>query len=98
MASHLERTTGCRVVKVSAALADRAALEEDLASAPAFDVLLTELKAAAVDVAAKRAAERGAEVVFVDNRPRSAGGDHDLDELIVETLDLAVTRASERMR
>jgi cyclic 2,3-diphosphoglycerate synthetase len=97
LAAELERTSGCRVVKVSARLADRAGLEEDLASAPPFDVLLTELKASAIDVAARRAVERGAEVVFVDNRPRSAGGDGDLDDLLRETIGLARSRAGRRL-
>jgi cyclic 2,3-diphosphoglycerate synthetase len=56
---------------------------------------LTELKAAAVDVASVRAVDRGAEVVFVDNRPVSIDG-ADLDERIEEVLDLTVGRASDR--
>jgi cyclic 2,3-diphosphoglycerate synthase len=97
LADQLERTSGCRVVKVSPHLADRAALEEDFASAPGFDVLLTELKAAAIDVAARRALERGAEVVFVDNRPRTVGGEGEIDELLTETVLMAGRRAQERM-
>ncbi|HEY3209160.1 MAG TPA: 2,3-diphosphoglycerate synthetase [Actinomycetota bacterium] len=96
LADRLERTSGCRVVKVSPHLADRAALEADLAEAPPFDVLLTELKAAAIDVAARRALDRGAEVVFVDNRPRTAGGDGEIDELLTETILLAGERGRER--
>ena len=96
LADQLERTSGCRVVKVSPHLADRAALEADLAAAPAFDVLLTELKAAAIDVAARRALERHAEVVFVDNRPRTAGGEGEIDELLTETILLAGDRGRER--
>jgi cyclic 2,3-diphosphoglycerate synthetase len=96
IARELERTAGCRVVSFSSRLADRAALEQDLAQAPRFDVLLTELKAAAVDVAARRALERGAEVVFLDNRPRAAGGDGDVDDLLRETTALAVQRAAGR--
>jgi cyclic 2,3-diphosphoglycerate synthetase len=100
LAGELERTAGCRIVKVSARLADRAGLEEDLRTAPRFDVLLTELKAAAVDVAARRALERGADVVFVDNRPRTADagglGDGEVDDLLREVTDLALTRGRER--
>jgi len=105
LARSLERTAGCRVVGVSAHLADRAALERDLAAAPPFDVLLTELKAAAVDVAARRALDRGADVVFVDNRHRTARpagseaklGDGDVDDLIREVIGLARRRAGMRM-
>jgi cyclic 2,3-diphosphoglycerate synthetase len=96
LADRLERTSGCHVVKVSPHLADRAALEADFAEAPPFDVLLTELKAAAIDVAARRALERGAEVVFVDNRPRTVGGEGEIDELLTETILLAGERGRER--
>lgn len=84
------------MVKVSSRLADRAGLEEDLSDAPRFDVLLTELKAAAIDVAARRALERGAEVAFVDNRPRGVGGDGDLDQLLKEVIGLGSSRAEGR--
>jgi cyclic 2,3-diphosphoglycerate synthetase len=96
LADRIERTSGCRVVTVSPHLADRAALEADLAAAPPFEVLLTELKAAAIDVAARRALDRGAEVVFVDNRPRTVGGEGEIDELLTETIQLAGERARER--
>jgi cyclic 2,3-diphosphoglycerate synthetase len=85
-------TTGCRVVGWSAHLADRKRLEEDMDKAERYDVLLTELKAAAVDVAAERAAARGAGIVFVDNRPT----DPELGGLVRETLALARERASRR--
>ena len=94
----LERNAGCRVVKVSTDLADRPALERDLDGSPPFDVLLTELKAAAVDVAAKRALDRGAEVVFVENRPVTAGGDGELDDLVTGVIDAARDRGQERLR
>jgi len=97
LAAELERTSGCKVVKVSSRLADRAGLEEDLSQAPRFDVLLTELKAAAIDVAARRALELGAEVVFVDNRPRGVGGDGDLDQLLNEVIGLGSARAESRV-
>jgi len=91
----LARTAGCRVVTVSAHLAEPEALRRDLSSAPAFDVLLTELKAAAIDVAAPMALERGAEVVFVENRPTAAGGD-DLDESLRDLVRTARERAARR--
>ena len=97
LARMLERTAGCHVTGISNRLADRAGLEEDLAAAPAFEVLLTELKAAAVDVGARRALERGARVVFLDNRPVGVGGDGDLDELLAGVIGTAGERAAARM-
>jgi cyclic 2,3-diphosphoglycerate synthetase len=96
LAEHLERTAGCRIVGISSRLADRAGLEEDLRTATRFDVLVTELKAAAVDVAARRGLERGAEVVFVDNRPVGVGGDGELEELLDGIVREGFERASAR--
>ena len=96
LAESLERDAGCRVVSLSARLADRVGLERDLASAPPFDVLLSELKAAAIDVAAPTALRRGAGVVFVENRPRGVGGDGDLDELLAGLVTTARERAAPR--
>jgi cyclic 2,3-diphosphoglycerate synthetase len=95
-AAHLEQAFGCRIVGWSARLADRAGLAEDLDEAHGYDVLLTELKAAAVDVAAERARARGAEVVFVDNRADVVGAGTDLDTVLDVALDLAATRAAAR--
>jgi cyclic 2,3-diphosphoglycerate synthetase len=92
----LERSHGCRVVGWSARLADRAGLAEDLEGAEAYEVLLSELKAAAVDVAFDRARARGAEVVLVDNRAVVVEGDTDLPTALRETIDLAGARSAER--
>jgi len=67
------------VVTVSRNLADRAKLREDLARTDA-DVYLVEIKAAAIDVVAEAALERGAQVVFADN------------EVVSPELDGAVQR------
>ena len=96
LVASLEETHGASVVGTTHRLSDRAGLAEDLAAAPPYDVLLTELKAAAVDVAARSALERGAEVVFADNRARTIEGDRNLSELLLEIAQLAVERASHR--
>jgi len=93
---HLEDTYGCDVVAWSARLADRTGLAEDLDAAHGYDVLLTELKAAAVAVGVERALARGAEVVFVDNRAVVVSADADLDQAFGEVLDLARSRAAQR--
>jgi cyclic 2,3-diphosphoglycerate synthetase len=95
-AALLEAATGCRMVGWSSRLADRAGLTEDLDRAGGYEVLLTELKAAAVDVACERALARGADVVFVDNRPFSIEGEADLRSVLVETLELAMERRKAR--
>ena len=96
LVSSLEETHGASVVGTTHRLGDRAGLAEDLEAAPPFDVLVTELKAAAVDVAARAALDRGAEVVFADNRAVTLEGDRDLSELLLEIAQLAVERARHR--
>jgi cyclic 2,3-diphosphoglycerate synthase len=93
----LEARFGCEVVATSSQLADRDALRADMAAAPAFDVLLVELKAAAVDVAARNAAHVGARVVFCDNRPHVVNADGEeatatLADSVARLLDLADRR------
>jgi cyclic 2,3-diphosphoglycerate synthetase len=95
-ARSLERNHGCRVVGWSARLADRTELASEMDGAPEYEVLLTELKAAAVDVACDRALARGAQVVFVDNRAFALEGEPDLGTALRETIELARERKSRR--
>ncbi len=92
----LERHHGCRVVGWSDRLADRAGLAREMDGAGGYEVLLTELKAAAVDVACERALARGAHVVFVDNRPVSLEGERNLGAALEDTVQLARARATGR--
>ncbi len=79
---HLEGAFGARIVHVSGNLANRAALREELEEISA-DVYLVELKAAAIDVVAEAALEKGAEVVLAANDVVSVAGERDLDELLL---------------
>ncbi len=69
---YVEQHHECRVELVSSALSDRRALRADLArpEMQKVDTVLTEIKAAAIDVVAEAAVDMGREVVFVDNVPR----------------------------
>ncbi len=84
LVEHLTTVHRADVVHASGSLADREALRRELAGLDA-DVWLVELKAAAVDVVAEAARERGAEVVLcaVDVEPLQG---YDLD---AELLRLA---------
>ncbi|MEF8787613.1 MAG: cyclic 2,3-diphosphoglycerate synthetase, partial [Planctomycetota bacterium] len=81
----LEDEHGCRVTGYTLHLSDRAALRDDLSNGLAHcDVLLTEVKAASIDVAARAANEEGVEVAFLHNQPFLVGGTvEDLDEAIL---------------
>ncbi len=74
------------VVAVSVNLADRARLREDLASIDA-ETYVTEMKAAAIDVVAEAATERGARLVFARNDVVSRPGEPDIDEALAELAD-----------
>jgi cyclic 2,3-diphosphoglycerate synthetase len=70
-------------VHVSGNLADRAALRDELARVDA-DVFVVELKAAAIDVVAEAAQNRGVEVVLAANDVVAIDGDGELDERLLE--------------
>ena len=80
------------IVAVSTNLADRARLRKDLASIDA-ETYVTELKAAAIDVVAETAAERGARVVFARNDLVSRPGEPDIDETLAELGDAVCNAA-----
>jgi cyclic 2,3-diphosphoglycerate synthase len=71
------------VVHVSRNLARRTALHEELAAVDA-EVYLVEIKAAAIDVVAEAALERGAEVVFAENEVLCPGLDQHVRALAEE--------------
>ena len=83
-AEHLAAEYGADVVHVSGSLADRATLRTELERVEA-DVFLVELKAAAIDVVAEAASERGIEVVLAGSDVQTVDG-QDLD---AELLRLA---------
>ncbi len=95
LVEHLESSCDCSVVAASPHLSDRAALRRDLrAAAGMFDVIVTELKAAAIDVAAAAAEEAGVPTVLCDNVPEAVEGD--LDALIGELAEAALERGRAR--
>lgn len=82
--AHLADEHGADVVHVSGSLADRGALRRELEAVDA-DVFLVELKAAAIDVVAEAARERGVDVVLAGSDVETVDGS-DLD---AELLRLA---------
>ena len=91
LARHLREEHGAEVTLVSGNLARRSALREDVARADAAEVFLVEIKAAAIDVVAEAAVERGAEVVFADNQLVPVGV-LDLDTELIRLADSAIAR------
>ena len=93
---HLEREHGVEVALVSGNLANRDALRAELDSPAVTDaeVFLVEIKAAAVDVVAEAASDRGVEVVFADNEVRPLDGEQDLDERVRALADAVAAERS----
>ncbi|NLJ80208.1 MAG: 2,3-diphosphoglycerate synthetase [Firmicutes bacterium] len=71
ISAYLESTYQCRVVGASPHLSNRPLLKEDLERFGRLqpEVVLSELKAAAVDVVTAWGLEKGLEVVYLDNEP-----------------------------
>jgi cyclic 2,3-diphosphoglycerate synthase len=85
IAAHLAEQHGAEVVHVSGNLARRKPLREELEHVDA-DVYLVEIKAAAIDVVAEAAVERGRELVFADNELVGDGIDEQLLALAPEVV------------
>lgn len=94
LAAHLADEFGCEVVAVSPHLSNRALLREDIRThAGRFDTLVTELKAAAIDVVAAAGEEAGVPTVLCDNVPIALDGQN-LDDLVTATASLALERSA----
>jgi cyclic 2,3-diphosphoglycerate synthase len=85
LASHLAERHGAEVTHVSGNLARRESLRAELDQVDA-DVYLVEIKAAAIDVVAETALERGRELVFADNELVGEGIDEQVLALVKEPV------------
>jgi len=96
LAQHLAERHGAEVVAVSTHLSDRAKLRADLARhSGEFDTLVTELKAAAIDVVAAAGEEFGVPTILCDNVPVATDG-QDLDTLVAKVASVAMLRGRTR--
>lgn len=89
---YLEDNYGCKVIGTTPYLSNRPLLQKDIEKyINEADIMLTELKAAAVDVATKEALEAGLEVVYCDNIPIVVHGTDDLlSHAILNVVDDAI--------
>ena len=89
LVDYLEDSYGCEVVGTTAHLSNRPLLRQDMEKyMDKVDVMLTELKAAAVDVATKA---HGLEVVYCDNIPVAISDTYpDLTKSVIEIVDSAI--------
>ncbi len=95
---YIEEKYGAKVVGYTRWLSNRPKLRMDLEKLlPKADVLVTELKAAAVDVATRMAINMGKEVVYVWNIPVTTGGVN-IDDAIKKIVELSIKRFEEARR
>jgi cyclic 2,3-diphosphoglycerate synthetase len=88
---HLEDHFGCKVVGTTPHLSNRPLLQKDIERyLDQADTMLTELKAAAVDVATKDALQAGLEVVYCDNIPHVINEEDDLPQALIRVVDSAI--------
>lgn len=92
LVDYLESNYGCQVIGTTAHLSNRPLLREDMEKyMDDAEVMLTELKAAAVDVATKDAIAAGLEVVYCDNIPVPIDESYpDLGKSVLELVDSAI--------
>lgn len=93
---HLETGYGATVVGSSSHLSDRTRLREDMEACKGeYDLLLTELKAAAIDVVAAAGEEAGVPTVLCDNVPVPQE-EVDLAALVTQAAETATRRGRAR--
>lgn len=92
LVNYLESKYGCDVVGVTPHLSNRPLLRRDLKKyINKADLMLTELKAAAVDVATRVAIEAGLDVVYCDNIPVVIDESYgNIDDAIIEVVEMAI--------
>jgi cyclic 2,3-diphosphoglycerate synthetase len=81
---YLEKQYNCRIVKISFNLADRQKLKKELSEFKDYDVLLTELKAAAVDMVTEFAFRNNKSINYLNNVPVIIEGEKHFDNFINE--------------
>ncbi|WP_288194006.1 2,3-diphosphoglycerate synthetase [uncultured Methanobrevibacter sp.] len=93
LVEYLERVYECEIIGTTPYLSNRPLLKKDIGKyINDVDCMLTELKAAAVDVATKEAINAGLEVVYCDNIPIVIKGDYpNLDDAILNLVDSAIS-------
>jgi len=91
---HIEKEHGADVIGYSNKLSNRDELRKDLIeSLDKADVLLTEIKAASIDVAGKSAEEKNVDIVFMHNESVLMGGTVEtFEDAVLNVYDKAMKR------
>ena len=92
LVSYLETNYNCEIIGTTPHLSNRPLLKADIEKyIDKVDIMLTELKAAAVDVATKYSMEKGLDVVYCDNIPVPINYKYpDLSKSVLEIVEVAI--------
>ncbi|MGM0365780.1 MAG: 2,3-diphosphoglycerate synthetase [Actinomycetota bacterium] len=85
--SYIEKNYDCSVAYISFSLSNRKLLRKDLESAQGFDTILTELKAASVDVLTDYAFNYNKGIVYMNNIPIISGGSQDFEKELLNMYE-----------
>ncbi|MFZ3106145.1 MAG: hypothetical protein WA105_02040, partial [Candidatus Hydromicrobium sp.] len=77
---YIENNFNCSVIKMSFNLGNREELRKDLEKSKDYDTILTELKAASVDVLTDYAFKHKKEIIYMNNIPIVIGGNKLLEK------------------
>ncbi len=96
---YLEKEFDCEVVGISENLSNRPKLKRDLERHKGkFTTILTELKAASVDVVTSMGLEMGADVIYMDNEPVVIGEDGELEDALVGLAKESISKFRRRKK
>lgn len=89
---YVEEKFDCEVVGISTNLSNQELLKNELnLFADKCSLVLTELKATAVELVTRFALEKGLKIVYTDNEPETIGGDLPLDKALLNISQEAIT-------
>jgi cyclic 2,3-diphosphoglycerate synthase len=81
---YIEKSFHCSVAGITFNLSNRPLLKTDLQSFNDYDVILTELKAASVDVVTDFALKSGREIIYMNNIPEILNGNEKLEKNLLQ--------------
>ena len=98
LVDYLEKEYNCEIVGTTPHLSNRPLLQKDIEKyVDDVDLILTELKAAAVDVVTKDGLEKGLGVVYCDNIPIPISDAYpDLGDTVLDLADNSIRSFSEK--
>jgi len=89
--AYVEEKFDCEVVGISTNLSNQELLKNELSLfADKCSLVLTELKASAVELVTRFALEKGLKIVYTDNEPETIGGDLPLDKALLNLSQEAI--------